>query len=102
MNWPNTIQPTPFSLTKFDQRTDFLPLHIVRKPLKRQLVPRQRRGKMVAKPLGKSILERAKERGQAYWLFLISISRSFGGMDLSYFGRGLFGSWPQGRMPGAG
>src|SRR6266566_2608689 len=52
---------------------------------------RVQRGKLVATPLGKSILSDAKRGSLLAVLFHLAFWR----MDLSYFGRGLLGSWPQ-------
>jgi len=52
---------------------------------------RTQRGKLVATPLGKSMLSDAKPGS----LLAILFHLAFWHMDLSYFGRGLLGSWPQ-------
>ena len=55
-----------------------------------QLV-RTQRGKLVATPLGKSMLSDARQGS----LLAILFHLAFWHMDLGYFGRGLLGSWPQ-------
>jgi hypothetical protein len=52
---------------------------------------RAQRGKLVATPLGKSMLSDARQGSLPAILFHIA----FWHMDLGYFGRGLLGSWPQ-------
>jgi hypothetical protein len=49
------------------------------------------RKKLVATPLGKSMLSDARQGCLPAILFHLA----FWHMDLAYFGRGLFGSWPQ-------
>ena len=49
------------------------------------------RGRLVATPLGKSMLNDARQGGLPAMLFRLA----FWHMDLAYFGRGLLGSWPQ-------
>jgi hypothetical protein len=70
---------------------DFLPLHVVRQLAQAATLVRVQRGKLVPTPLGKSILSDAKRGSLLAVLFHLAFWR----MDLSYFGRGLFGSWPQ-------
>ena len=52
---------------------------------------RTQRGKLVATPLGKSMLSDARQGSLPAILFHLA----FWHMDLGYFGRGLLGSWPQ-------
>ena len=52
---------------------------------------RTQRGKLVATPLGKSMLSDARQGSLQAILFHLA----FWQMDLGYFGRGLLGSWPQ-------
>ena len=52
---------------------------------------RAQRSKLVATPLGKSMLSDARKGSLLAILFHIA----FWHMDLGYFGRGLLGSWPQ-------
>jgi hypothetical protein len=52
---------------------------------------RIQRGKLIATPLGKSMLSDTKQEA----LLAILFHLAFWHMDLSYFGRGLLGSWPQ-------
>ena len=67
---------------------DFLPLHVVRQLAQAATLVRVQRGKLVPTPLGKSILSDAKRGSLLAVLFHLAFWR----MDLSYFGRGLFGS----------
>lgn|SRR5262249_26860824 len=68
-----------------------LPLHIVRMLAEAANLVQIHRGKLVATPLGKSMLSDARQGCLPAILFHFA----FWHMDLGYFGRGLFGSWPQ-------
>jgi len=89
IEWPNYDQANAFRLNKVINEPDFLPLHVVGQLAQAATLVSVKRGKLVATPLGKSI---HAERGSLLAvLFHLALWR----MDLSYFGRGLFGSWPQ-------
>jgi hypothetical protein len=66
-------------------------LHVVRQLAQAATLVRAQRGKLVATPLGKSMLSDAKQGS----LLAILFHLAFWHMDLGYFGRGLLGSWPQ-------
>ncbi len=70
---------------------DFLPLHIVRQLAQAATLVRAARGKLVVTPFGESMLSEARQRS----LLAILFHLAFWHMDLSYFGRGQLGSWPQ-------
>ena len=89
IEWPNYDQTDAFRLNKVINESDFLPLHVVRQLAQAATLVRVQRGKLVATPLGK--LSDAKRGGLLAVLFHLAFWR----MDLSYFGRGLLGSWPQ-------
>ena len=91
IEWPNYDQADAFRLNKVINEPDFLPLHVVRQLAQAATLVRVQRGKPVATPLGKSILSDAKRGSLLAVLFHLAFWR----MDLSYFGRGLLGSWPQ-------
>jgi hypothetical protein len=91
IEWPDYDQADAFRLNKVINEPDFLPLHVVRQLAQAAILVRVQRGKLVATPLGKSILSDAKRRSLLAVLFHLAFWR----MDLSYFGRGLLGSWPQ-------
>jgi hypothetical protein len=91
IEWPDYDQADAFRFNKVINEPDFLPLHVVRQLAQAATLVRVRRGKLVATPLGKSILS-GPNRGS---LLAILFHLAFWHMDLSYFGRGLLGSWPQ-------
>jgi hypothetical protein len=91
IEWPDYDQADAFRLNKVINEPDFLPLHVVRQLAQAATLVRVQRGKLVATPLGKSILSDAKRGSLLAALFHLAFWR----MDLSYFGRGLLGSWPQ-------
>ena len=70
---------------------DFLPLHIVRLLAEAATLFRTQRGKLVATPLGKSMLSETRRGSLPAILFHLALWH----MDLGYFARGLLGSWPQ-------
>jgi len=91
IEWPDYDQADAFRLNKVINEPDFLPLHVVRQFAQAATLVRIQREKLVATPLGKSILSDAKRGSLLAVLFHLAFWR----MDLSYFGRGLLGSWPQ-------
>ena len=91
IEWPDYEQADAFRFNKVINEPDFLPLHVVRQLAQAATLVRTQRGKLVATPLGKSMLSDAKPGSLLAVLFHLAFWR----MDLSYFGRGLLGSWPQ-------
>ena len=91
IEWPDYDQAEAFRFSKVINEPDFLPLHIVRLLAEASELVRPRKGKLVATPLGKSMLEDARQGS----LLAILFHLAFWHMDLGYFGRGLLGSWPQ-------
>jgi hypothetical protein len=91
IEWPGYDQADAFRLHKVINEPDFLPLHVVRLLAETAKLVRIHRGKLVATPLGKSMLSEARQGCLPAILFHLA----FWHMDLGYFGRGLFGSWPQ-------
>ena len=91
IEWPNYDQADAFRFNKVINEPDFLPLHVVRQLAHAATLVRAQRGKLVATPLGKSMLSDAKQGS----LLAILTHLAFWHMDLGYFGRGLLGSWPQ-------
>ena len=91
IEWPGYDQADAFRLHKVVNEPDFLPLHIVRLLAEAAQLVRTQRGKLVATPLGKSMLSDARQGSLQAILFHLA----FWQMDLGYFGRGLLGSWPQ-------
>ena len=88
IEWPDYDQADSFRFNKVINEPDFLPLHVVRQLAQAATLVCVQRGKLVATPLGKSILSDAKRGGLLAVLFHLAFWR----MDLSYFGRGLLGS----------
>ena len=91
IEWPHYDQADAFRLNKVINEPDFLPLHIVRLLAQAATLVRAQRGKLVATPLGKSMLSDARKSS----LLAILFHLAFWHMDLGYFGRGLLGSWHQ-------
>jgi hypothetical protein len=91
IEWPGYDQADAFRLHKVINEPDFLPLHIVRLLAEAAKLVRIHRGKLVATPLGKSMLSDARRGCLPAILFHLA----FWHTDLGYFGRGLLGSWPQ-------
>jgi hypothetical protein len=91
IEWPDYDQADAFRLNKVINEPDFLPLHVVRQLAQAATLVCAQRGKLVATPLGKSMLSDAQQGSILAILFHLS----FWHMDLGYFGRGLLGSWPQ-------
>ena len=92
IEWPGYDQADAFRLHKVINEPDFLPLHIVRLLAQAANLVRIHRGKLVATPLGRSMLSDARRGCLPAILFHLA----FWHMNLGYFGRGLLGSWPQG------
>jgi hypothetical protein len=92
IEWPHYDQAEAFRLHKVINEPDFLPLHIVRLLAEATKLVRTQRGKLVATPLGKSMLSDVRQGSLPAILFHLA----FWHIDLGYFGRGLLGSWPQG------
>ena len=92
IEWPGYDQADAFRLHKVINEPDFLPLHIVRLLAEAANLVRIHRGKLVATPLGRSMLTDARRGCLPAILFHLALWH----MDLGYFGRGLLGSWPQG------
>jgi hypothetical protein len=91
IEWPDYDQADAFRFNKVINEPDFLPLHVVRQLAQAATLVRAQRGKLVATPLGKSMLNEARQGS----LLAILFHLAFWHMDLGYFGRGLLGSWPQ-------
>src|SRR6266702_8885557 len=84
IEWPEYDQAGAFRFNKVINEPDFLPLHVVRQLAQAATLVRAQRGKLVATPLGKSILSDAN-RGS---LLAILFHLAFWHMDLGYFARG--------------
>jgi hypothetical protein len=91
IEWPDYDQADAFRFNKVINEPDFLPLYVVRQLAQAATFVRAQRGKLMATPLGKSMLSDTKQGA----LLAILFHLAFWHTDLSYFGRGLLGSWPQ-------
>ena len=91
LEWPDYDQADAFRFNKVINEPDFLPLHAVRQLAQAATLVRAQRKKLVATPLGKSILSDARQGS----LLAILFHLVFWHMDLGYFGHGLLGSWTQ-------
>ena len=91
VEWPDFDQAAVFQFNNVINEPDFFPLHIVRTLAQAVALVRTQRGKLVATPLGKSMLTDTRQGNLLAILFHILFWR----MDLEYFSRGLLGSWPQ-------
>jgi hypothetical protein len=91
IEWPHYDQAEAFRFNKVIIEPDFMPLHIVRMLAEAAKLVRPRKGKLIATPLGKSMLDDVRQGA----LPAILLHLAFWHMDLEYFGRGLLGSWPQ-------
>ena len=65
IEWPHYDQAEAFRLNKVINEPDFLPLHIVRLLTQAATLVRAQRGRLVATPLGKSMMSDAR-RGSLY------------------------------------
>jgi hypothetical protein len=92
IEWPDYNQADAFRFNKVINEPDFLPLHVVRQLAQAATLVRAHRGKLIATPLGKSMLSDTKQAA----LLAILFHLAFWHMDLGYFGPGFLGSWPQG------
>lgn len=91
IEWPHYDQADAFRFQKVINEPNFMPLHVVRLLAQAARLVRAQRGKLMATPLGKSMLSDGRQGSLTAILFHIA----FWHMDLGYFGRGLLGSWPQ-------
>jgi hypothetical protein len=91
IEWPGYDQADAFRLHKVINEPDFLPLHIVRLLAEAAQLVRTQRGKLVATPLGKTMVGDGRQGSLPAILFHLALWH----MDLGFFGRRLLGSWPQ-------
>src|SRR4051812_43355427 len=91
IEWPHYDQAEAFRLHKVINEPDFLPLHVVRLLAEAAKLVRTLHGKLVATPLGKSMLSDVRQGSLPAILFHLA----FWHIDLGYFSRGLLGKWPQ-------
>jgi hypothetical protein len=62
IEWPDYDQAEAFRFNKVINEPDFLPLHVVRQLAQAAALVRVQRGKLVATPLGKSMLSEARQQ----------------------------------------
>jgi hypothetical protein len=91
IEWPDYDPVEALSFCKVVNEPDFLPLHFVRLVAQASQFLRPHRGKLVATRLGKQMLAEPEQGALQAILFHVT----FWHVDLAYFGRGLFGRWPQ-------
>ncbi len=89
IDWPDYDQADAFRFNKVINEPDFMPLHIVRLLCEAAGLVKIRRGKLIATPMAKQYLS------APVGLVALLAQIAFWRLDLSYFARGLFGSWPQ-------
>jgi hypothetical protein len=65
MAWPDYDQADAFRFNKVINEPDFLPLHVVRQLVQAASLVRAQRGKVVATPLGESLLSEARQGSPA-------------------------------------
>ena len=61
IEWPDYDQADAFRFNKVVNEPDFLPLHVVRQLAQEATLVRAQRGKLIATPLGKSMLSDTKQ-----------------------------------------
>jgi len=88
IEWPHYDQADAFRFNKVINESDFMPLHVVRLLAQAATLLRAQRSKLVATPLGKSMMSDARQGSLTAILFHLA----FWHMDLGYFGRGLLGA----------
>jgi hypothetical protein len=89
--WPDFKRSEAFWLNKVVNEPDFMPLFFVRHIATLARLVRPYRGALKPTRLGRDLLKDARQRA----LQAILVHITFWHADLSYFGRGMFGSWPQ-------
>jgi hypothetical protein len=89
--WPDFERSEAFRLTKVVNEPDFMPLFFVRHIASLARLVRPYRGFLKPTRLGRDLLKEVRQRA----LQAILVHITFWHADLSYFGRGMFGAWPQ-------
>lgn len=90
--WPSFERAEAFWVTSGIAEPDFLPLLFVRRLAQMAKLVRPVRGRLKTTRLGRDMLKVSKQRALQAILFHVA----FWSVDLSYIGRGIHGSWPQG------
>jgi hypothetical protein len=83
-----------FALHKVVNEPDFMPLFFIRTTMRKAGLLQRRKGKLLPTKSGRELFTQGQQGSLQAILFHIACWR----LDLSYFGRGLLGSWPQSDM----
>src|SRR5215469_17876647 len=94
IEWPDYDKAELVQYNKVINEPDFLPLHFIRVLMQAAKLVRTHRGKLVATPLGRRILK-ADQCGPMHALLF---HVAFWHLNLGYFDRYPFGSWPQSQV----
>ena len=89
--WPGYETASALALNKVVNEPDFAPLHFVRMTLQSAGLLRRRKGALIATKAAQELVSQRRLGALQAILFHVAFWR----LDLSYFGRGLLGSWPQ-------
>lgn len=89
--WPEFNRAEAYRRHKALNEPDFLPLYFVRQIAAKVKLVRPHRGALKLSPLGREFLQVFRRRALQAILFHIT----FWHLNLGYFGRGMFGTWPQ-------
>jgi len=89
--WPEFDRAEAYRYHKVLNEPDFLPLYFVRSIATQAKLVRPYRGFLRPTQLGRDLLIEARRRALQAILFHVT----FWHADLSYFGRSMFGTWPQ-------
>ena len=89
--WPGYETASALALNKVVNEPDFAPLHFVRMTLQSAGLLRRRKGALFATKAAQELVSQRRLGALQAILFHVAFWR----LDLSYFGRGLLGSWPQ-------
>jgi hypothetical protein len=89
--WPGFEPAEMARVNKVINEPDFLPLHVIRQLAQAAKLVRRYRGTLRTTDLGNKIRTEQKRRA----LQAILLHLTFWHADLSYFGGGMFGSWPK-------
>lgn len=90
--WPDFDKAKAFRLNKVVNEPDFLPLLFLRQVAEAMRFLRKSKGHVRASPFGRAALDEANLPALQALLFDVTMWR----INLSAFGRGLHGRWPQG------
>jgi len=90
-DWPDFDKTELFRLNKVINEPDFLPLHFVRLVTETAQLVRRNRGFLKPTILGRDLLKEPQGRALLAILFHVAGWHC----NLSYFGHGLHGEWPQ-------